>query len=173
LAQELKHLFRTNWHISQSTQTTIAALTTNSNKWQYLSVRNSRKTTHKQYYTKICRSTHREQNHTSITPKHKQSKLPYRGNQEVSNHSWEKQLNNKIYLDKSHVGIYGNELAEKLAKAASRIDDVSFKSIPKIVIMHQNWEQSIAKWENQRDRTTQGQVTRQFFPIIKDRRTKK
>jgi len=82
-------------------------------------------------------------------------------------------LNNKIYLDKSHVGIYGNELAEKLAKAASRIDDVSFKSIPKIVIMHQNWEQSIAKWENQRDRTTQGQVTRQFFPIIKDRRIKK
>jgi len=34
-------------------------------------------------------------------------------------------------------------------------------------------EQSIAKWQNQSDRTTKGQATKQFFPVIKDRLTNK
>jgi len=74
---------------------------------------------------------------------------------------------------KAHVGIYGNELADKLAKEASRKDDISFKRIPKIETIHQLREQSIAKWQNQWDRTTKGQATKQFFPIIKVRLTKK
>ena len=73
---------------------------------------------------------------------------------------------------KAHVGIYGNELADKLAKEASR-KDISFKRIPKTEIIHQLREQSIAKWQNPWDRTTKGQVTKQFFPIIKDGLTKK
>jgi len=74
---------------------------------------------------------------------------------------------------KAHVRIYGNELADKLAKEASRKDDISFKRIPKTDITHQLREQSIAKWQNQWDRTTKGQVTKEFLPIIKDRLTKK
>jgi hypothetical protein len=34
-------------------------------------------------------------------------------------------------------------------------------------------DQSIAKWQNQWDRTTKGLATKQFFPIIKDRLTTK
>jgi hypothetical protein len=39
--------------------------------------------------------------------------------------------------------------------------------------MHQLKDQSIAKWQNQWDSTTKGLATKQFFPNIKDRLTKK
>jgi len=70
---------------------------------------------------------------------------------------------------KTHLGICGNELADMLGKEASRKDDISFKRIPKIEIIRQLREQNIAKWQNQWDRTTKGQATKQFFPIINDR----
>jgi len=64
---------------------------------------------------------------------------------------------------KPHLGIYGNELADTLAKEASRKDDISCRTIPKTEIIHQLREQSIAKWQNQWDRTTKEQVMKQFF----------
>ena len=39
--------------------------------------------------------------------------------------------------------------------------------------MHQLKDQSIAKWQNQWDSTTKGLATKQLFPNIKDRLTKK
>ena len=74
---------------------------------------------------------------------------------------------------KAHAGIYGNELADKLAKEAARNDDISFDRTPKSEIVQQIRDQSIAKWQNQWDRTTKGLITKQFFPIIKDRLTTK
>jgi len=68
---------------------------------------------------------------------------------------------------KSHVGIYGNELADNLGKEATRKDNISFNRIPKNVIQ-QLRVQSIAKWQNQWDHTTKGQATKQFFLVIKD-----
>jgi len=79
----------------------------------------------------------------------------------------------KFTLIKAPVGNYGNDLAHKLAKKARRKDEISFKRIPKIEIIHQLREQSFAKWQNQWDRTAKGRVTKQFLPIIKDRLIKK
>jgi len=74
---------------------------------------------------------------------------------------------------RAHVGIYGNELADKLGKEASSKNDISFKRITKTEIINQLREQSLAKWQNQCDHTTKGQITKQFFPNIKDRLNKK
>jgi hypothetical protein len=48
-----------------------------------------------------------------------------------------------------------------------------FARIPKNEIAQQVRDQSIAKWQIQRDNTTKGSATKQFFPIIKDRLTTK
>jgi hypothetical protein len=73
----------------------------------------------------------------------------------------------------AHVEIYGNELADKLAKEAARNDNITFDRIPKSAIVQEVRDQSIAKWQIQWNRTTKGSTTKQFFPIIKDRLTTK
>jgi hypothetical protein len=64
-------------------------------------------------------------------------------------------------------------LADKLAKEAARKEEISFNRIPKNEIAQQLRGQCIAEWQNQWDHTTKGQVTKQFFPIIKERLTNK
>ena len=56
---------------------------------------------------------------------------------------------------KAHVGIYGNELADRLVKEATRKDDISFNRIPKNEIA-QVRDKSIAKWQIQCYHTTKG-----------------
>jgi len=63
-------------------------------------------------------------------------------------------LDNNIHLVKARVGIYGNELADKVAKEATRKNSISFKRIPKSEEVQQLREQSIANWQNQSDHTT-------------------
>jgi ribonuclease HI len=72
---------------------------------------------------------------------------------------------------KAHIGIYGNELADRLAKEAARNNDISFDRIPKSTIIQEVQEQSMAKWQIQWDHTTKGATTKQFFPNLKDRLT--
>jgi ribonuclease HI len=52
----------------------------------------------------------------------KKSQIPHRRNQEDSNSTRETQLDNNIHLD--NAGIYGNELADKLAKEAAIKDNI-------------------------------------------------
>ena len=74
---------------------------------------------------------------------------------------------------KAHAGTYGNETADKLPKDAARKDDIFFNRISRNETVQQVRDQSIAKWQNQWDRTTKGSTMKQFFPIIKDRLTNK
>jgi hypothetical protein len=71
---------------------------------------------------------------------------------------------------KSHAGLYGNELADKLAKEAARNSDICYNKIPKSEIEHREREKRIEKWQQQqRDNTTKGLTTKEIFPNIKDR----
>jgi ribonuclease HI len=71
---------------------------------------------------------------------------------------------------KAHVGIYGNELTDRLAKEAARSDDTSyvFDRIPKSILYHDAEE---AKQKLQVEWTTcyKATATKQYFPYVRDR----
>ena len=64
----------------------------------------------------------------------------------------------------AHVGHYGNELADKLAKEAAGKDIISYNRIPMCEIAQLMKETCLKKWQMQRESTT-----KEFFPNIKDR----
>jgi ribonuclease HI len=70
---------------------------------------------------------------------------------------------------KAHDGNLGNELADKLAKQATKNKNIIYNKIPKSQIIQREKQQSIDKWQKQWDQTTKGSMTKQFFPNIKDR----
>ena len=70
---------------------------------------------------------------------------------------------------KVHIGHLGNEFADKLAREAARNSDMCYNKIAKSKIGHQEREKSVEKWQQQWDNTTNGSVTKEFFPNIKDR----
>jgi hypothetical protein len=64
----------------------------------------------------------------------------------------------------AHVRHYGNKLADKLAKEAAGKDILPYNRIPLCEIAQQLRETSLEKWQKQCD-----SITKEFFPIIKDR----
>jgi hypothetical protein len=58
--------------------------------------------------------------------------IPYRRNKKEIVSFGQGQLDNRNLVGKAHTGIYGNEMADQLAKAATRNSDilVSFNKIP-------------------------------------------
>ena len=71
---------------------------------------------------------------------------------------------------KAHTGIYGNELADQLAKQAARSNEpVSYNKVPKSEILKTLREESMATWETEWQATTNGAVTKQYFPSISHR----
>jgi hypothetical protein len=76
---------------------------------------------------------------------------------------------------KAHVGIYGNEMADRLAKEAARNDENSeeYNRIPISAIYRETAEKLLLKWQEQWLNTPKAEATKQYFPTVKDRKVKK
>jgi hypothetical protein len=82
-------------------------------------------------------------------------------------------INWKIQLCwvKAHAGIQGNEFANTLAKEAATNTDIMecYQKVPKSVVRSELGEKSVEKWQRDWDRTTKGQITKEYFLIVVDR----
>jgi len=70
---------------------------------------------------------------------------------------------------KAHVGNHGNEIANNLAKEATKNKEIMYNKIPKSQTVQQVKQQSIERWQTQWKRTTKGSTTKWFLPNIKER----
>jgi ribonuclease HI len=71
---------------------------------------------------------------------------------------------------KGHLGIEGNELVDRLAKAVAVEDGpVVFDKIPKEVIVMRAKENGLTLWQQQWTNTVKGAVTKAFFPSVRNR----
>jgi len=72
---------------------------------------------------------------------------------------------------KAHVGIQGNEMADRPAKkvATDDIGELAYDKIPREIINMEGKEKEITKWQEQWTSSTKGAVSQLFFPYIKER----
>ena len=71
---------------------------------------------------------------------------------------------------KAHAGQRGNELADRLAKAATSSKDIEecYNRIPKSTVTSELEEQCLKQWQNEWETTTKGAATKSVFPNIED-----
>jgi post-segregation antitoxin (ccd killing protein) len=62
-------------------------------------------------------------------------------------------------------GIYGNEIADRLAKEATQNYSVTYSRIPRSAIKKDNRKESIRKWQRQWEETMKGAITTNFFQV--------
>jgi len=72
---------------------------------------------------------------------------------------------------KAHVGIQGNEMADRLAKKAATDDmgELVCDKIPRQTISTEEKENEITKWQEQWTSSTKEAISKLFFPYIKER----
>jgi len=72
---------------------------------------------------------------------------------------------------KAHVGIYDNELADRLAKEAARSDGTShaFSRIPRSTLYYEAAEEATQKWQDEWTTCDKAAATIQYFPTVWDR----
>jgi len=72
---------------------------------------------------------------------------------------------------KAHVGLHGNELADRLTKetACSTEIPVVFDRIPKSTLYSELEEEATQKWQEEWEQCKKAAVTNQFFPTVRDR----
>jgi hypothetical protein len=69
---------------------------------------------------------------------------------------------------KAHVGIYGNEIADRLAKEATQNHHITYSRIQNSAIKRHP-ERKYKKWQSYREETTNGAITKEFFPSVEIR----
>jgi hypothetical protein len=62
--------------------------------------------------------------------------------------------------------IYGNEIADRLAKEATQKFYVTYSRIPRSPIKKDTRKESIRKWQRQWEETKKGAITKEFFPSV-------
>ena len=72
---------------------------------------------------------------------------------------------------KVHVGIFGNEMADRLAKEAARSEETTygFSRIPISAIYREAAKEGILNWHEQWKKTSKAAATKQYFPTVMDR----
>lgn len=85
----------------------------------------------------------------------------------LENHGW------TIHIKwvKAHVGLYGNEIADQLAKEAAMEEgrEISYSKIPRTHIIKEAEERGLSMWQNQWESTTNGNISKMFFPLVQER----
>jgi hypothetical protein len=72
---------------------------------------------------------------------------------------------------KTHVGIYGNKPANRLAKEAAGGNSTSnaFNRIPVTTLCYEESEEARQKWQDEWTTCTKAATTKQYFPTVQDR----
>ena len=70
---------------------------------------------------------------------------------------------------KAHAGNIGNELADRLAKEATKNRNVTYSKIPISAIKKDIREESVRKWQRQWEETEKGSITKEYFPNVESR----
>jgi ribonuclease HI len=72
---------------------------------------------------------------------------------------------------KAHVGIYGNELADRLAKEAARSSgtSIAFNRIPESTLYYDAAEEAKQKWQDEWTACAKADIKKQYFPTVRDR----
>ena len=79
--------------------------------------------------------------------------------------------NIEISWVKAHIGIMGNELADRLAKTAANDNDneIIFSRLPIGTIINKIKEKTMQKWQKEWEECSKAEITKKFFPKIQDR----
>jgi len=72
---------------------------------------------------------------------------------------------------KAHVGIVGNELADRISKAAASDSDakIVFNRLPMSTVISKIKEETKLKWQKEWEDCTKAGITKEFFPKVHDR----
>jgi len=76
--------------------------------------------------------------------------------------------NIEISWVKAHIGIMGNELADRLAKTAANDNDnkIIFKCLPIGPLINKVKEETMQNWQKEWEECSKAEITKKFFPKI-------